>query len=64
MMQQLVGGGDPSSPLEVDWDALSVTSTEQTEYPEEGPTGWASGRDYVLHFAFPVLKPQSTVMLH
>lgn len=31
MMQQLVGGADPASPLEVDWDTASVTSTEQAE---------------------------------
>ena len=31
MMQQLVGGADPASPLEVDWDTGSVTSTEQAE---------------------------------
>lgn len=31
MMQQLVGGADPASPLEVDWDSASVTSTEQAE---------------------------------
>ena len=31
MMQQLVGGADPASPLEVDWDTASVASTEQAE---------------------------------
>ena len=31
MMQQLVGGADPSSPLEVDWDTASGTSAEPAE---------------------------------
>lgn len=37
MMQQLVGGGDPASPLEVDWDTASGTSAEQAE--DEKPSG-------------------------
>ena len=31
MMQQVVGGADPASPLEVDWDTASATSTDQPE---------------------------------
>lgn len=31
MMQQLVGGADPASPLEVDWETGSGTSAEQAE---------------------------------
>ncbi len=43
MMQQLVGGADPTSPLEADWDTASVTSTEQTDQTEDKPSGWAAG---------------------
>ena len=31
MMQQVVGGADPASPLEMDWDTASATSTDQPE---------------------------------
>ena len=43
MMQQLVGGADPSSPLDADWDAdtASVTSTDYTDKAEE-PAGTAA----------------------
>ena len=43
MMQQLVGGADPSSPLDADWDTASLTSTEQTEPADDKPVGWAAG---------------------
>ena len=44
MMQQLVGGADPSSPLDADWDTASVTSTEQTDQTDDKPSGWAAGQ--------------------
>ncbi len=44
MMQQLVGGADPSSPLDADWDTASVTSTEQTDQTDDKPPGWAAGQ--------------------
>lgn len=44
MMQQLVGGADPSSPLDADWDTASVTSTEQNDQTDDKPSGWAAGQ--------------------
>ncbi len=44
MMQQLVGGADPTSPLDADWDTTSVTSTEQTDQTDDKPSGWAAGQ--------------------
>ena len=43
MMQQLVGGADPSSPLDADWDndTASVTSTDYTDKPDD-PAGIAA----------------------
>ena len=46
MMQQLVGGADPSS-LDADWDTASVTSTEQTDQTDDKPSGWAAGQGFL-----------------
>lgn len=54
MMQQLVGGTDPSSPLDADWDTASVTSTEQTDQTDDKPSGWAAGQG--LFTACPLLS--------
>ena len=48
MMQQLVGGADPSSPLDADWDTASVTSTEQTDQTDVKPSGWAAGQGLLI----------------
>lgn len=49
MMQQLVGGADPSSPLDADWDTASVASTEQTEPTDDKAVGWAAGQTKASH---------------
>lgn len=57
MMQQLVGGADPASPLEVDWDSASVTSTEQAEDEK------ASGRQQPTHQDWRTHKHQDPDLL-
>lgn len=57
MMQQLVGGADPASPLEVDWETASGTSAEQAEEernsgrlkPACSCTPQLSHQDFAIH---------------
>ena len=59
MMQQLVGGADPSSPLDADWDAdtASVTSTDYTDKAEESAGTLACDMT-------PVLRLMTQLCLH
>ena len=49
-MQQLVGGQDPTSPLEADWDSASFT-TDQSGQAEPDSSSCTAGRPHCPHLS-------------